>query len=61
MDPHNRNKANCNITKGLLEALMHLIKLQKEREIVIKRSDKGAGVIIVNFKDYMSACLPTSL
>ena len=35
---------------------MHLIKLQKEREIVIKRCDKGAGVIILNFKDYMSAC-----
>ena len=36
----------------LIEALLQLLKLQKDRQIVIKRCDKGAGIIILNFKDY---------
>ena len=56
MDPKNRNKAKCNISKELAEALLQLVKLQKDRQIVIKRCDNGAGIIILNFKDYMIAC-----
>ena len=56
IDPKNRNKQMCNISKELLEALLHLIKLQRDRVIVIKRCDKGAGIIILDFDEYMRAC-----
>ena len=56
MDPQNRNKEECNIPKDELEAMKHLIKLQKERKIIIKQCDKGAGIIIHNFKDYVKSC-----
>ena len=39
-----------------MEALKTLIKLQKERHIIIKACDKGAGIIIINFTDYVRAC-----
>ena len=55
-DPKNRNKAFCNIPKEQVIALKELIKLQQERKIVIKRCDKGAGIIILNFEDYVNAC-----
>ena len=38
-----------------MNALKDLVKLQKERKIVIKQCDKGAGLIILNFEDYMTA------
>ena len=56
MDPQNRNKAKCNISKDHIEALLKLIKLQRDRKIVIKRCDKGAGIIILSFEEYMHAC-----
>ena len=56
MDPKNRHKKECNISKELLEALLQLIKLQRDREIVIKRCDKGAGIIVLDFDEYMRAC-----
>ena len=34
-----------------------LFKLQKERQIVMKPCDKGAGIIILDFEEYMRACL----
>ena len=37
--------------------MKELIKLQKQRKIVIKRCDKGAGIIILNFHEYSQACL----
>ena len=58
IDPKDRKKAHRNIPKELMEALLQLTKIQKDREIVIKRCDKGAGVIILNFKEYISACNP---
>jgi hypothetical protein len=34
-----------------------LIKLQKERQIVVKPCNKGAGIILVDFKEYVGACM----
>ena len=36
--------------------MKELAKLQTERKIVIKQCDKGAGILIIDFKDYMKAC-----
>ena len=56
MDPKNRNTEECNIPPDEIVALKELIKLQKERVIIIKAADKGAGIVILNFQDYMKAC-----
>ena len=57
LDPKNRNKVTSNISNEEKEALKELIKLQRERKIVIKPCDKGAGIIILNFKEYIKACM----
>ena len=54
-DPKNRNEEKCNLPKSELEALKLLIELQKQRKIIIKQCDKGAGIMLFNFKDYMKA------
>ena len=56
-DPKNRRKVANNISDDEKEALHQLIKLQKERKIVIKPCDKGAGIIILNFEEYLRAAL----
>ena len=56
MDHKNRNDVKCNLPKNEIEAIKELIKLQKERIIVIKPCDKGAGIIILDFSVYMKAC-----
>ena len=56
MDPRNRNKVPCNIPQEEICALKELIRLQRDRKIVIKACDKGAGIIILNFEDYLKAC-----
>ena len=56
MDPKNRNSKECNIPPDEIVALQELIKLQKERVIIIKAANKGAGIVILNFQDYMKAC-----
>ena len=56
LDPRNRNCAECNLTPGQINALKELIKLQRERQITIKACDKGSGIIILNFNEYMRAC-----
>ena len=56
LDPRNRNQSKCNLSPEQISALKELIKLQRERKITIKACDKGAGIIILNFKDYMIAC-----
>ena len=55
-DPKNRNTVESNLPIDEIQALKQLIQLQKDRKIVIKACDKGAGIIILNFKDYMQAC-----
>ena len=57
MDPKSRNMASRNIPDDELEALLELIKLQKEGKIVIKPCDKGAGIIILNYSAYLEACI----
>ena len=56
MDPKNRHQAKSNITEGEKEALKQLVKLQKDRTIVIRPCDKGAGIIIFDFEKYIRAC-----
>ena len=56
MDHRNRNHKKCNIPHSEVEALKELVKLQRERVITIKPCDKGAGIIILDFKAYMAAC-----
>ena len=56
MDPRNRNNVKCNLPPDELQALKELVWLQKERKIIIKPCDKGAGLMILNFNDYMQAC-----
>jgi hypothetical protein len=38
------------------EALKTLINLQKTCQIVIKPCDKGAGIFVCDFKDYVKHC-----
>ena len=56
LDPRHRNASPCNIPHGEIEALRELIRLQRERIIVIKACDKGGGIIILDFKEYLRAC-----
>jgi hypothetical protein len=55
-DQGNRNKSRPNLPPDELDALAELIKLQKDRVITIKPCDKGAGVIILDYEDYMESC-----
>ena len=56
VDPKNRNKVESNISKELVDALTELIKLQKMRQIIIKRCNKRAGIIILDYEEYVCAC-----
>ena len=56
MDHRNRNNIPCNIPPEEIAALKDLIKLQRDRVITIKACDKGTGVIILDFNEYMRAC-----
>ena len=56
LDPRNRNACKSNLPPEEIQALKELIKLQRERQIIIKPCDKGAGIIMLNFSDYMKAC-----
>ena len=56
MDHRNRNNVNCNLPPDEIQAMKELIKLQKEKVIVIKPCDKGAGMIILDYPVYMRAC-----
>ena len=54
-DPMNRNKTQPNLPTYLLLAMKELINLQKQREIIIKRCDKGSNIILLDFKEYFYA------
>jgi hypothetical protein len=45
-----------NLPQSEILAMKELIKLQKEKTIVIKPCDKGAGIIILDYVVYMRAC-----
>ena len=51
MDPRDRNKEKCNLPQEELNALKELIRLQKEKVLIIKAVDKGAGIVILDFKE----------
>ena len=55
LDPRNRNKEECNLPREEIEALKELISLQRERKIVIKAADKGSGIVISDFKQYLKS------
>ena len=50
------NPKRSNISQGELNALKELINLQKNRVIIIKPADKGAGICILDFWDYSDSC-----
>ena len=56
LDPRNRNNIPCNLPPDEIQALKELQELQRCRKIVIKACDKGAGIIILNFEDYLRSC-----
>ena len=56
MDHKNRNQEKCNLPQSEIVALKELVRLQRERVITVKACDKGAGIIILDFKEYMMAC-----
>jgi hypothetical protein len=52
----NLNKIKSNISNSESKALKTLIDLQREQKIVIKPCDKGAGIIVCNYSDYVTSC-----
>ena len=52
-DPLNRNKCRPNLPPDEIQALDQLIQLQKDRVITVKPCDKGAGIILLDFDEYM--------
>ena len=56
MDHRNRYTVECNLPPDEIDALRELIKLQKKRVITIKPCDKGAGMMIFDFPEYMRSC-----
>ena len=56
MDPRNRNNEKCNLPPQEINALKELVRMQRERKIIIKACDKGAGIMILDFTSYMKAC-----
>ena len=56
MDPRNQNKEDCNLPVEEVQALKELIKMQRDRVIIIKPCDKDAGILILDFKSYMKSC-----
>ena len=56
MNHRNRNNVKCNLPQDEIQAMKELIRLQKEKIIVIKPCDKGAGIILLDYTVYMRAC-----
>ena len=56
MDHRNRKNVKCNLPQDEILAMKELIKLQKDKIIVIKPCDKGAGIIILDYLVDMRAC-----
>ena len=57
VDPKNRNKVKVNLPDDELNALKELVRLQQEKKIIIKQCDKGAGIIVLNYEDYIKVVM----
>ena len=57
MDLQHRNRVESNLKEEEKEALKVLINHQRDRQIVIKPCDQVAGTIILDFDEYMRACM----
>ena len=55
-DLRNRITVKSNSPHDEQQALNELEKLQKEEQTVIKACDKGAGIIILEYNEYVKAC-----
>ena len=55
-DTMNRHRVKSNITEEEKDALKKLIQFQNDRIIDIKPCDKGAGIIVLDFEEYMRSC-----
>ena len=56
MDPRNRKEEQCNLPKEEVIALKQLINLQKNKIIIIRPCDKGAGIVVLDFVMNMRTC-----
>lgn len=50
------NPARRNITEQEYTALLNLQQLQHDQQIIIKPADKGSGIVILNYDDYVASC-----
>ena len=55
-DPKNKNKVQSNLPVEEIKAMKELIELEKKCTIVVKPCDKGSGIIVINFDDYITVC-----
>ena len=55
-EPRNRITKKSNLPHDEQQAPKELVKLQKEKHIVIQACDKGAGIIILDYSEYVKAC-----
>ena len=55
LDSDNRNKVFNNLPVDEQEALKELSDLQRNRVITIKPTDRGAGIVILEFEDYLKS------
>ena len=55
-DPKNRITEQSNLPQDEQQALKELEKLPKEKHIVVKACDKGAGIIILDYNEYVKTC-----
>ena len=56
LDPKSRNRQRPNLPPEELKGLKEIIQLQKEKKIVVRAADKGAGIVILSFSAYMDSC-----
>ena len=53
--PRNLINVRPNMSPELKAAMKDLVELQREKEIIIKMSDKAGGFVILNYNDYVKA------
>ena len=56
MNPINRQQQEGNLPPEEIDSLKELICIQKERIVIIKAADKGAGIVVLDFENYLRSC-----